>query len=49
MIQNGEFKMAIVETKKHDGIDKHIHSGVLGVTDNKSVIRFLHFKIADSK
>ena len=49
IIQNGEFKMAIAETKKHDGIDKHIYSEVFGVTDNESVIRFSHFKMADLK
>ena len=41
--------MAIAETKKHDGIDKHMYSGVFGVADNESIIRFSEFKMADSR
>ena len=40
--------MAIAETKKHDGIDKLMNSGVFGVADNESVIRFPEFKMACS-
>ena len=41
--------MAIAETKTHNGIDKHMYSGVFGVADNESIIRFSEFKMADSR
>ena len=41
--------MAIAETKKYNSIDKHMYSGVFGVADNESIIRFSEFKMADSR
>ena len=32
--------MAVAKTKKHDDIHKNMYSGVFGVADNESVIRF---------
>ena len=41
--------MVIAETKNHNGIDKHMYSGVFGVTDNESIIRFSEFEMAHSR
>ena len=32
--------MAVAKTKTHDNIGKNVYSGVFGITDNESVIRF---------
>ena len=49
IIQNGGFRMAIAETKKHNDFDKHMYLKVFGVADNESIIRISEFKMADSR
>ena len=48
-IQSGGFQMMAAEMKNRDNIGESRYSEVFGVADDKPVIRFSKFKIADSR